>query len=107
MEQTESGCNAKYLPSAAANPETRLTMAKKGTTTVWTDEAIAILRRLFHNTPAQDIADIIGCSDNTVLLKAKKLGLKRDPDYCRNNFIGRYTGRGKYRKHERRDEATG
>jgi hypothetical protein len=107
VEQAQHGFNTECETSAAANPETRLTMAKKGTTTVWTDEAIAILRRLFHNTPAQDIADIIGCSDNTVLLKAKKLGLKRDPDYCRNNFIGRYTGRGKYRKHERRDEATG
>lgn len=98
MEPAQPGCNAECETPADQNPEARLTMAKRGTTTVWTDEAVATLRRLFHNTPAQDIADIIGCSDNTVLLKAKKLGLKRDPDYCRNNFIGRYTGRGKYRK---------
>jgi hypothetical protein len=96
--EPEEHADAEWETPSNEKPEARLTMAKRGTTTVWTDEAVATLRRLFHNTPAQDIADIIGCSDNTVLLKAKKLGLKRDPDYCRNNFIGRYTGRGKYRK---------
>lgn len=73
-------------------------MSVKGTSKIWTQEAVATLRRLFPNTPSQDIADEIGCSDSTVLYKARELGLKRNPDYHRNNFIGRYTGRGRYRK---------
>ena len=87
--------DAECPPSAADDQEA--VEMKKGTTKIWTDEAIATLRRLFHNTPSQDIADIIGCSDNSVLLKAKQLGLKRDPDYSRHNFIGRFTGRGRFK----------
>lgn len=72
-------------------------MSVKGTSRIWTEEAIATLRRLFPNTPAQDIADMIGCSDCTVLHKAMELGLQRDPSFHRNNFIGRYTKRGRYK----------
>jgi hypothetical protein len=42
---------------------------------------------------AGDIADIIGCSDCTVSLKAKELGLKKDKSFRTNNFYGRYTGK--------------
>ena len=73
-------------------------MSKKESTRIWNDQNIATLKELFPTTPSQDIADIIGCSDCTVLHKAKELGLKRDPSYSRFNFIGRYTGRGRYRK---------
>ena len=65
---------------------------------IWTEANIAILRDLYPTTPANDIADKIGCSDATVLLKAKELGLKRDPSFDSHNFIGRYTrNRGKYK----------
>lgn len=73
-------------------------MSKNGSTRIWNEHNLATLKELFPTTPSQDIADIIGCSDCTVLQKAKELGLKRDPSYNRNNFIGRYTGRGRYRK---------
>lgn len=73
-------------------------MSVKGTSRIWNEEAVATLRRLFPSTPAQDIADVIGCSDCTVLHKARELGLKRDPSFHRNNFIGRYTGRGRYKQ---------
>lgn len=70
---------------------------KKGETKVWTDEAVETLRRLYPTTPANDIADVIGCSDDTVRVKAKQLGLQRDPSFHRNNFIGRYVKKGKYK----------
>lgn len=76
---------------------------------IWTAEKLEILRDLYPTTPANDIADRIGCSDCTVLKKAKELGLKRDPSFDRNHFIGRYTrNRGKYniysnRNYERRN----
>lgn len=73
-------------------------MSKKGSSRIWTDEAIATLRRLFPTTPSQDIADMVGCSDCSVLKKATQLGLQRDPSFHRNNFIGRYTGKGRYSK---------
>lgn len=72
-------------------------MSVRGTSRIWTEEAVATLRRLFPSTPAQDIADVIGCSDATVLHKAKELGLQRAPSFHRSNFIGRYTGRGRYK----------
>lgn len=73
-------------------------MSVKGTSRIWNEESVATLRRLFPSTPAQDIADVIGCSDCTVLHKARELGLQRDPSFHRNNFIGRYTGRGRYKQ---------
>lgn len=72
-------------------------MSVKGTTTIWNDAKIATLRQLYPTMPACDIADMIGCSAKTVLLKAHELGLQRDPSFNRNNYIGRYTrNRGKY-----------
>ena len=63
----------------------------------WTWERLETLRELYPTTPANDIALLIGCSDSTVINKAKKLGLKRDPSFSSHNFIGRYTkNRGKY-----------
>lgn len=72
-------------------------MSTKGTTTIWNDAKIETLRRLYPTTPACDIADVIGCSAKTVLLKAHELELQRDPSFNRNNYIGRYTrNRGRY-----------
>ena len=66
--------------------------------TIWNDEKDAILRELYPTTPCGDIAQKIGCSDYTVSLRAKKLGLQRAPDYNQYAFKGRYTGTGRYRK---------
>lgn len=52
-------------------------MSRAGTSRIWTDEAVDILRRLFPTKPSNDIADIIGCSDCAVRVKAKQLGLKK------------------------------
>lgn len=76
-------------------------MRVKGTkfpTKIWTADNIEKLRRLFPTMPATDIADEIGCSDCTVLVKARELGLRKDPSWHRNNYIGRYTGRGRYKQ---------
>ena len=69
---------------------------------VWTEEMVATLRELYPTTPATDLADIFGCSSASVLYKAHKLGLKRDPSFDTHNFIGRYTKkRGKYNIYKR------
>lgn len=76
-------------------------MRVKGTkfpTKIWTDENIEKLRQMFPTMPATDIADEIGCSDSTVLVKARELGLKKDKTWHRNNYIGRYTGLGRYKQ---------
>ena len=63
----------------------------------WNEDRLNILRSMYPTEPANDIAVLIGCSDSTVINKAKKLGLKRDPSFSSHNFIGRYTkNRGKY-----------
>ena len=62
-------------------------------TKIWTAENVRTLRRLYPTMTAGDIADIIGCSDCTVSLKAKELGLKKDKSFKTNNFYGRYTGK--------------
>ena len=61
-------------------------------TKIWTTENVRTLRELYPTMTAGDIADIIGCSDCTVSLKAKELGLKKDKSFKTNNFYGRYTG---------------
>lgn len=67
-------------------------------TKIWTEQNIEKLRQMFPTMPATDIADEIGCSDSTVLIKARELGLKKDPSWQRNNYIGRFTGRGRYKQ---------
>lgn len=59
----------------------------------WTEEMVAKLRELYPTTPAVDLADMFGCSDCTVLKKARELGLQRDPSFSSHRYIGRYTKR--------------
>lgn len=63
--------------------------------TIWNDEKIAMLRELFPTMPAGDIGDRFGCTGACVLLKAKELGLKKDPSFHAINYYGRYTGKPK------------
>ena len=63
----------------------------RGKSRIWTEENVKTLRKLYPTMTAGDIADIIGCSDCTVSLKAKELGLKKDKSFRTNNFYGRYT----------------
>lgn len=62
-------------------------------TKIWTTDNVRTLCELYPTMTAGDIADIIGCSDCTVSLKAKELGLKKDKSFKTNNFYGRYTGK--------------
>ena len=64
----------------------------------WTEEKLAYLREHFPTDSADDIADVIGCSDSTVSLKAKQLGLEKSPDFHKWNYIGRYVKRGVIKK---------
>ena len=60
-------------------------------TKIWNEETDAILREMFPTYPMEDIALRIGCSDTAVSYRARKLGLKRSPDYNQYAFGGRYT----------------
>ena len=64
----------------------------------WTDEKLAYLREHYPTDSADDIADVIGCSDSTVSYKAKQLGLEKSPDFHTWNYIGRYVKRGVIKK---------
>ena len=64
----------------------------------WTEEKLAYLREHFPTDSADDIADVIGCSDSTVSYKAKQLGLEKSPDFHKWNYIGRYVKRGVIKK---------
>lgn len=65
-------------------------MSRAGTSRIWTEEAVATLRRLFPTKPSNDIADIIGCSDCAVRVKAKKLGLKKVEGWSIDQFRNRW-----------------
>ena len=65
-------------------------MSRAGTSRIWTDEAVATLRRLFPTKPSNDIADIIGCSDCAVRVKAKQLGLKKVEGWSIDQFRNRW-----------------
>jgi hypothetical protein len=73
-------------------------MATKGTSRYFDEANIELLKRLYPTTPASDIATMVGCSATQVLRKAHQLGLQRDPSFDSHNFLGRYTGRGKYKQ---------
>ena len=61
----------------------------------WTEEKLQYIREHYPTETAQDIADVIGCSDCTVNVKAKDLGVSKAPSFRKSNFIGRYVKRGK------------
>jgi hypothetical protein len=65
-------------------------MSRAGTSRIWTEEAVATLRQLFPTKPSNDIADIIGCSDCAVRVKAKQLGLKKVEGWSIDQFRNRW-----------------
>lgn len=82
-------------------------MSQRRFTTIWNDEKDAILRKMYPTTPNGDIATVIGCSDFTVSMRAKKLGLARAPEYNQYTYKGRYTHTGRYkRNYDRREQNT-
>lgn len=64
---------------------------------VWTESKLQYLIEHYPTDTANDIADVIGCSDFSVSRKAKELGIRKSPDFKRWNFIGRYI---KQKKHK-------
>ncbi len=61
----------------------------------WTEEKLQYLREHYPTETAQDIADVIGCSDCTVNVKAKMLGIVKAPSFRKSDFHGRYVKKGK------------
>lgn len=60
----------------------------------WTEEKLRYLEEHFATDTANDIAEVVGCSDSTVLNKARKLGLEKSPDFHPSHFYGRYVQKG-------------
>jgi len=83
---------------AAAHLTARVKM-RLSATEIWTERNVAILRDMYPTSPAQDIADAIGCCcAKTVLNKAHELGLQKAEGYHRNNFVYRFTHKGRYKQ---------
>ena len=61
----------------------------------WTEEMLQYLRDHYPTETAQDIADVIGCSDCTVNKKARELGIMKAPSFRKSDFQGRYVRRRK------------
>ncbi len=64
----------------------------------WNPEQLETLRRLYPDTPLDDIAEATGQTVAAVFKKARLLGLQRSPDYNPHAFYGRYSKKGKYSK---------
>ena len=62
---------------------------------IWTEEHIQYLRDNYPTQTAHDIADVIGCSDASVTLMARSLGIRKSPEFKKSDFIGRYVKRGR------------
>ena len=60
----------------------------------WTEEKLQYIREHYPTETAQDIADVIGCSDCTVNVKAKMLGVVKASSFRKSDFHGRYVRRG-------------
>lgn len=56
----------------------------------WTEEKLQYLREHYPTGTAQEIADVVGCSDTTVNVKAHELGIKKAPTFKKSDFHGRY-----------------
>ena len=65
---------------------------------IWTDAALATLRQHYSTMPSCDIADMIGCSDVAVRNKAHQLGLVKSEDFSAVSYVGRYSGKRKYKR---------
>ena len=59
----------------------------------WTEEKLQYLREHYPKGTAQEIADVVGCSDTTVNVKARELGIKKDASFRKTDFRYRYVKR--------------
>ena len=60
----------------------------------WTEERLQYLREHYPTGTAHEIALFVGCSDDSVNRKAHELGIRKDPSFRPQNFIGTYVKRG-------------
>ena len=62
-----------------------------GKRVTWTEEMLDYIRKHYPNEPAGDVAEALGITDTTVGKMAKKMGLKKSPDFDAHKYTGRYT----------------
>lgn len=55
----------------------------------WTESAVQLLRELYSDLPAQDVASLLGCSIKRVYSKAKTLGLRKSAVFLASEASGR------------------
>lgn len=47
----------------------------------WNGNMLSIMRRYYHNTINQELAEMLGVSERSVTRKARELGLEKDKDF--------------------------
>lgn len=55
----------------------------------WTPEREHLLRELYAGTPAQAVAKVLGCTQQTVYSKAQQLGLRKSAAFLASQMSGR------------------
>lgn len=55
----------------------------------WTPERERLLRGLYADTPAQAVAKVLGCTQQTVYSKAQQLGLRKSDAFLASQISGR------------------
>lgn len=66
--------------------------------TFWSEVQIKVLQEKYHNTLAQDIAIEVGRDVKSVYFKANAMGLKKDPEFIRENSKSNYKNNPEFQK---------
>jgi hypothetical protein len=71
------------------NPATGLLMQHEGLARriYWSKQMLDDLRRLFPTTKNEDMVDILGVSERTLIRKARELGIYKDKEWQHNNTM--------------------
>ncbi len=59
--------------------------------TPWTDDDLALLARLYPNSPTKEVAALLDRPVKRVLHKAWALGIRKTPEFLASNQVGRIT----------------
>lgn len=73
--------------------ELGLTRTPMTTKKSWEDEEIEYLKANYPNMPLDDLREVLPYSIPTIARKARELGLKKDENYSRGRYTGRYVNR--------------
>ena len=73
--------------------ELGLTRSSMTTKKFWKEEEIQYLKDNYPTMPLDDLREVLPYSVPTIARKARELGLKKDENYSRGSYTGRYVNR--------------